>query len=98
MKNYHSLDEAISDLRKRGYGSDFETESFCLYCGDLDMRLDPEEFKVDDIYKIDGNESSVSTTTLYAITAISGVRGIVVEQKTVCSLKSNLEIIKGSKS
>jgi len=96
MKSYHSLDEAISDLRKRGYESDFETESFCLYCGDLDMRLDPEEFKVDDIYKIDGQESTENNTTLYAITSVGGVRGIVVERKKTCSLTSNIEFIKRS--
>lgn len=96
MKSYHSLDEAISDLRTKGYISDFETESFCLYCGDLDMRLDPEEFKVDDIYEIDGKESTDNSTMLYAISSIAGVRGIVVDKRTTCSLKSSIELIKGS--
>ena len=39
MKNYESPADALDDLRKRGYEADFETQSFCLYCNDLDLRL-----------------------------------------------------------
>src|SRR4030095_12540193 len=96
MKDCKSFADVLSDLKSRGYESDFETESFCLYCGDLDMRLDPEEFKVDDIYKIDVNKSTESTTTIYAITSIAGAKGIVVERKTSCTIRSNMEMIKNS--
>jgi hypothetical protein len=73
MKNYESLDDALSDLRKKGYENDFSTESFCLYCGDLDMRLDPEEFHVDEIDRVE--RKSNPDTKLYAISSSSGVKG-----------------------
>ena len=49
MKNYESLVAALDDLRKRGYAADFATDTICLYCGDLDLRLDPEDFHVDEV-------------------------------------------------
>jgi hypothetical protein len=78
MKNYESLDNALSDFRKKGYEDDFGTPSFCLYCGDLDMRLDPEDFHVDEIDQIEGNSNPVDSATIYAISSSAGVKGTVV--------------------
>ena len=78
MKNFKSLADALSDLRNRGYNTDFSVETFCLYCGDLDMRLDPEQFKVDEEYRFGGNEQE-EDTVLVAITSSTGIKGIVVD-------------------
>lgn len=75
MKNYESLDEALSDLKKKGYEDDFATESFCLYCSDLDMRLDPQDFQVDEIDRVDGNSNCGEHATLYAISSSTGAKG-----------------------
>lgn len=50
-----SADDVKSDLRKKGYGEDFEFEEnpFGLYNGDLDMRLNPEQFHVDEIDRVE---------------------------------------------
>ena len=83
MKNYQSLDDALSDLRKKGYEDDFATESFCLYCGDLDMRLDPEDFHVDEIDRVERNSNPDDSTILYAISSSSGAKGtLVVDSET----------------
>jgi hypothetical protein len=78
MKNFKSLADALSDLRNRGYNTDFSVETFCLYCGDLDMRLGPEQFKVDEEYRFGGNEHE-EDTVLVAITSSTGIKGIVVD-------------------
>ena len=57
MKSYESLSDALDDLRKRGYEADFGIETIGLYCGDLDLRLDPEDFHVDEVYPFEGNIS-----------------------------------------
>ena len=44
MKNFESLADALDDLRKRGYQADFEPQSDCLYCNNLDLRLYEEDF------------------------------------------------------
>lgn len=78
MKNYESLDDALSDLKKKGYEDDFATESFCLYCSDLDMRLDPEDFHVDEIDRVEGNSNPGDSATVYAISSSAGAKGTLV--------------------
>jgi len=79
MKNYESLDDALLDLRKKGYEDDFATESFCLYCSDLDMRLDPDNFHVDEIDQVKVTSNVSDQATIYAISSSTGVRGTLVD-------------------
>jgi len=53
MKNYESLIDALGDLKRRGYKEDFETELTCLYCRTLALRLKPEEFTVEEVYRFE---------------------------------------------
>jgi len=79
MKSYETLPEALTDLKIRGYEADFATNSDCLYCSDVDIRLNPEEFIVDEVYhfKVEGNIDEGAV--LYAITSHTGVKGILVD-------------------
>lgn len=79
MKNYESLVDALDDLKTRGYQQDFETASFCLYCSDLDIRLNPEEFHVDEVYRFEGDSNPDDSAVLYAITSNTGVKGTLVD-------------------
>ena len=78
MTNYQSLADALSDLKKKGYEENFESQTYCLYCGDLDLRLDPEDFHVDEIYHIEGNAGS-ENPNVYAISSVTGVKGIIID-------------------
>ena len=78
MKNYESIDDALSDLRKKGYEDDFAIESFGLYCGDLDMRLDPDDFHVDEIDRAQEDSNPGDSAILYAISSTAGVKGTLV--------------------
>jgi hypothetical protein len=79
MTNYESLVDALDDLRKRGYAADFATEQMCLYCGDLDLRLHPEDFNIDEVYRFEGDSSADDSAVLYAITSTSGLKGTLVD-------------------
>ncbi|NLR59369.1 phosphoribosylpyrophosphate synthetase [Chitinophaga polysaccharea] len=91
MKKYLSLTDALSDLKQRGYNADFtaETDTFCLYSGEFDTRLDPREFHVDECYRFDCNSNYNSNAVLYAISApASGVKGTLIDETGTlsCSL------------
>jgi hypothetical protein len=88
MKNYESMVDALNDLKERGYWADFGTDTVCLYCGELDIRLNPEEFHVDEVYHFEGN-SGADNTELYAITSSTGVKGILVDTSGVYAKKLN---------
>ena len=80
MKNYQSLAEALNDLKKRGYEADFEAQSNCLYCNDLDLRLNEEEFHIDEVYRFEGNPTPSENSIVYAFTSPTGVRGTIVDR------------------
>lgn len=79
MKNYQSLVDALADLKKRGYVADFEIEPTCLYCGELNLRLQPEEFRVNEIYRFEENSSPDDNSVIYAISSSAGVKGTLVD-------------------
>ena len=85
MKNYQSLADALDDLKKRGYEADFATQTVCLYCGDLNIRLDPEEFNIDEVYRFEGDSNPDDNSVLYAISSSTGVRGTLVDSYGVYS-------------
>ena len=92
MKNYESLANALDDLRKRGYEADFDTDTICLYCGDLDLRLDPEDFHVDEIYRFDTNSSPGDSSVLYAISSSTGVKGTLIDREGSSSASLNFQM------
>jgi len=79
MKNYESLVDALDDLKKRGYEADFEQPSNCLYCNNLDMRLNEEEFHVDEVDRVEGDSNPHDNVVVYALTSPTGVKGTIVD-------------------
>src|SRR5688500_2553544 len=94
MKNYESLADALDDLRKRGYEADFATDSVCLYCGDLDIRLNPEEFTVDEVHRFEGDSNPDDNAVLYAISSSTGVKGTLVDRYGAYSESLSFEMAK----
>ena len=81
MENTDSLVATLSDLRKRGYdvNLNFETDIFALYGSDLDMRLNPDEFHVDEIDRVGNDDRPNDGDIVYAISTQIGIKGIIVD-------------------
>jgi len=79
MENYQSVVDALNGLKEQGYDNDFATEPVCLYCSDLDLRLDPEEFHVDGVYRFEGDSNPDDSAVVYAISSADGVKGTLVD-------------------
>ena len=90
MKSYRTLADALDDLRKRGYDADFEQQSDCLYCSDLDLRLYEEEFRIDEVYRFVNSSGMNDNAVVYALTSPTGVRGIIVDGFGA-SFKNNIQ-------
>jgi hypothetical protein len=80
MKSYESLAEALDDLRKRGYEAEFEPQSNSLYCSALDLRLEEEEFHIDEVYRFEGSANPFGNSVVYAFTSPTGVKGTIVDR------------------
>lgn len=94
MNTYHSPMDALSDLKKRGYTADFEAQPFCLYCGDLDIRLDAEDFNIDEAYRFETNSSSDDNTLVYAVSSHTGLKGTLVDTINAYAENPNAEMDK----
>ena len=83
MENNENLGEVLSELKKKGYDADlsFETHIFALYGGDLDMRLNPDAFHVDEIDRTRDDVHGDGSTIVYAITSYTGIKGTLVDGK-----------------
>lgn len=79
MKNYESLVDALDDLKKRGYDADFEPQSNCLYCNNLDLRLNEAEFHIDEVHRFEGDSNPDDNAVVYALTSNTGVKGTIVD-------------------
>jgi hypothetical protein len=95
MNHYESVADALRDLRQRGYEADFDTAPSCLYCGDLDVRQDPEDFHIDEVYRFEGDCNPEDGAVVYAITSNTGVKGTLVDARNslgVCKLSDEKKI------
>jgi hypothetical protein len=74
------LGEVVSDLQQKGYCTDlsFETDPSALYGGDLDMRLNPDAFHIDEIDRIGDESKPDDGAVVYAISTTGGVKGIII--------------------
>ena len=94
MKSYESMIDALDDLKKRGYEADFETSTDCLYCGDLDIRLNPEQFHVDELYRFDASSDPGNNSVVYAISSSTGIKGTLVDRYGAYNDNMNFEMVR----
>jgi len=81
---YDTLSQALNDLIKRGYTTDFlmEAEKDCLICKSQEgeaRELSPEEFQIDEVYWYVGLTGPYDDSILFAISSsIHNIKGTVV--------------------
>lgn len=83
MKNYAytTVSEAINELARRGYTTDFEllADQECLACHNTSLYLSPEEFEIDEIHRFEGDTDPGDEMIVFAISAKKhAVKGIIV--------------------
>ncbi len=82
--SYDTLSQAVNDLLKRGYTTDFlvEAENDCIICkiGEGEAReLSPEEFKIDEVYRFEGMTDPGDESIVFAISSpVHDIKGIVI--------------------
>lgn len=79
--HYDTLSEAVNDLLKRGYTTDFlvSSEKDCLLCRDGSQELSPEDFEIDEVYRFEGMTDPADESIVFAISSESkGIKGMVI--------------------
>lgn len=81
MKNYDTLSEAVNDLVKRGYTTDFNIheDGENLVCSNNATSLSAADFEIDEIHRFEGMTDPGDEMVLFAISSKDGaVKGLVV--------------------
>jgi hypothetical protein len=74
--HYATVSEAIEQLRKKGFTTDFNLEENCIACSH--GKFEAEDFEIVDVYRYEGNTDPADEATVYAIESKSGIKGILV--------------------
>ncbi len=94
MKDYNNLVEAMNDLKKRGYQYDFNLHVDCVECKALDLKINPEQFNVDEFYRFEGMSNPDDSSVVYAISSGDGVKGVLVDAYGVYADSLSEEMIR----
>jgi hypothetical protein len=74
--HYETVSEALNELRKKGYTTDFNLKENHLYCNA--GKFHAGDFTIDEVYRYEGNSDPADEATVYAISSVSGVKGVLV--------------------
>jgi hypothetical protein len=78
MEHYHyaTVSEAINELRKLGFTTDFNLEENCIVCHS--DKFEPDHFEITQIYRYEGDTDPADEATVYGIESNTGLKGILV--------------------
>lgn len=100
MESKHSYDtvsQATNELIKRGYTTDFSIQANkdCIVCNHTKLALSEKEFKIDEIYRFEGETDPGDEMIVYAISSeLHSVKGIIVNAYGVYADTNTSNIIK----
>ena len=94
MQKYHyaTVSDALEQLRKQGFTTDFNMEENCLACANGKFKA--EDFDIVDVYRYEGNSDPADEATVYAIESKTGVKGVLVTGYGASSEDVSPEILK----
>jgi len=96
QKYYDTVSEATNDLLKRGYTTDFKilVEEDCLVCNKSSTQLSPDEFKIDEVHRFEGDTDPADEMILYAISSSKhDIKGVVINAYGAYADSATSEII-----
>lgn len=97
MKNYDTVSEAVNDLVKRGYTTDFNIHENgqCLICVNDSISLSPEDFEIDETHRFEGQTDPGDEMIVFAISSKKlGIKGIVVNAYGIYSDSGAAKVVK----
>ena len=96
-KSYDTVSEAINDLARRGYSTNFSIlpEKERLVCKQTSVELSPEEFEINEIYRFEGITDPGDEMIVYAVSSAKyGIKGVFVNAFGMYSDDNTSKIVK----
>ena len=77
MKNYDTVTEALSDLKAKGYTTDFNIAFDKLICSKKETILAPSEFEIVEVHRFEGETNPSDEDVVYAVESKTGnIKGV----------------------
>lgn len=82
-KQSTSISGILAALKTQGYQLSFRREADCIYCFELQERISPEDFTVDESYYFEDIANPDEDRILYAIALSNDRKGFLID---VCNV------------
>lgn len=93
-KKIRTMVESIEEFRKKGYTEDFIVEDEFLKCKTTGESFRSEDVKIDHTERYEGESNPDDMSIVYAISANTGTKGILIDAYGVYADMSVSEFIK----
>ena len=95
MHSYDTVTQAVEDLVKRGYTLNFNLRPDCIEVAENNLRIHPEEFVIDEIYRFEGDTDPGDESIVLAISSVKyNVKGVIVNAFGLYAEPVSAEIVK----
>lgn len=78
MRAYISIDEALGDLKSRGFSIDFTIKRDSIYIEPMNLGFESGEFHIIEYYRFRGISDVENYSMVYAIETNSGFKGVLI--------------------
>ncbi len=79
VNQFDTLSVAINDLRNRGYSYSFKIEECFAVCIETLEYVKPEEMKVAEYHRFEGQSSEDDMSVVYAVETRNGLKGVIID-------------------
>jgi len=94
MDTMTTLSEIINKLANEGYSVDFNLKDICEECSENQLKLYPESFKIDRIFRFEGPSDPADEAIVYALSSVKyNLKGVLVNGYGISSNQEINELI-----
>jgi len=79
LNQYETLSEAITKMALKGYLYSFKFENKKLYCIEKKSFYLPNQLKIKEYHRFEGDSNPEDSAILYALDCIDGTKGILID-------------------
>ncbi|NNC70139.1 MAG: phosphoribosylpyrophosphate synthetase [Flavobacteriaceae bacterium] len=76
---YDSISVALADLSKKGYNQNFSLRSTGLYCHQTSQTFKPEDLKIIEFHRFEGESNMDDMAILYVIESSTACKGVLID-------------------
>lgn len=94
QESFGTLSETINALIKLGYNHDFNIQEECIVCHQANVKLSPDDFQIDKIYRFEGESNPDDQSILYVISSLKfNIKGTLVNGYGISSDQGTSKVI-----